>query len=131
MCLECSDKTINSVDGEKSGRKNKEAAVDKDENANGGLIMAPSFNMLDKNCPAAPQQEDPPKKVIPAKVGLKFGQGQKKKTPVIAVNNPSPPVSQQIGTFVSSTSLNQKPKMPEPKEEKKGKHLNIYIYIQL
>jgi hypothetical protein len=53
-------------------------------------------------------------------VGLKFGQGQKKKTPVIAVNDPSPPVSQQIGTFVSSTSLNPKAKMPEPKEEKKG-----------
>lgn len=113
------------MDGEKSGRKNKEAAVDKDENGNGGLIMAPSFNMLDKNCPAAPQQEDVPKKVIPAKVGLKFGQGPKKKTSVIAVNNPSPPVSQQIGTFVSSPGLAPKAKVPEPKEEKKGKYLSL------
>jgi hypothetical protein len=89
------------LDGEKSGKKNKDATSDKDENGNGGLIMAPSFNMLDKNCPAAPQQEDLLKKVIPAKVGLKFGQGQKKKTTMITVNNPLPSVSQHIGTFAS------------------------------
>jgi len=55
--------------------------------------MAPSFNKLDKNCPAAPTEEELPKKFVPAKGGLKFGQGQKKKSPIITVNNPSPPVS--------------------------------------
>ena len=56
--------------------------------------MAPSFNKLDKNCPAAPAEDELPKKVVPAKGGLKFGQGQKKKTTIISVNNPSPQVSQ-------------------------------------
>jgi len=39
----------------------------------GGLIMAPSFNKLDKNCPPAPQKEEETKKILPAKGGLKFG----------------------------------------------------------
>ena len=63
-------------------------------------------------------------------MGLKFGQGPKKKTSVIAVNNPSPPVSQQIGTFVSSPGLAPKAKLSEPKEEKKGKYLSFTIHLK-